>query len=450
MKEEARIEKCFQSNDIRCIYEKELDEDMIYKIGRAVVSHLKCKQIFVGRDMRHSSRPLFKALSKGVIEQGADVIDLGMVDTPFIYFASGFFKKPAAIITASHNSIKYNGVKLVKSGSEPIGEDTGLNKIKELVKKNIFPKIKKKGELIKENMSSQYRDYVLSFINKNELGRLKVVIDAGKGMAGKMIPIIYKGLPIKIIRQDFELEGENPNHAANPAIFKNLRKLRERVVEEKADLGMAFDSDMDRIFLIDEKGRILNSSVTGSLIIKNLLEKKGTSIIYSLICSKIVPETIKKLGGRALKTKVGHSYIKRKMRETNSLFAVEHSGHYYYSRNYYADSGIITSLIILEILSKNKLPLSELVAEFHKYSKMEETNFKVKDNQKFLRKIESHYRKKNPKKVEHSVGLTIEFENFWFNIRPSTTESLLRVNLEADDKETMNREMKYLRVLLKS
>ena len=447
---EKRIERCFQSNDIRCIYKEELDEDMIYKTGRAIVSYLKCKEVFVGRDMRYSSEPLFKALTDGIREQGADVVDIGMVDTPSIYFASGFFKKPGAMITASHNPIKYNGVKLVKSGAKPIGENTGLNKIKELVKKGIFSESKKKGKLIKKSIFTQYRKHVLSFIDKNKLKKLKVIVDAGKGMAGKMIPIVYKGLNIKLIKQNFELESQNPKHAANPSLFKNLRNLQRKVLKEKADLGMAFDSDVDRVFFVNEKGEILNSSIIGSLIIKSLLNKKKTNFIYSLICSKIVPETIKKLGGRAIKTKVGHSHIKRRMQEKNSKFAVELSGHYYYLNNYYADSGIITSLIILEILSKNDLPLSKLVAEFRKYSKTEETNFRVKDNQKIIKKIESHYRKKRPKKIEHFDGLSVEFNNFWFNIRVSKTEPLLRVNLEADDKKTMQKEMLYISKLIKS
>ena len=447
---EKRIERCFQSNDVRCIYGKELDEDMVYRTGRALVNFLKCREVFVGRDMRCSSESLFNALAKGIREQGADVVNVGMVDTPAVYFASGFFGKPGAMITASHNPVKYNGIKLVKSGSEPIGEGTGLKKIKEKVKKGTFPEPSRKGRLTKKDLTSSYRKHVLSFIEKNGLKKLKIVVDAGRGMAGKTIPEIYGGLKINLIKQNFEFEGKDPNHAANPAVSGNLKNLQKKVISEKADAGMAFDSDMDRVFFVDEKGQILNSSVTGSLIIKNVPKNEKTKFIYSLICSKVVPETIKKLGARAIKTKVGHSHIKRKMKETGSKFAVELSGHFYYSDNYFADSGVITSLILLEILSESNRPLSELAAEFRRYSKTGETNFRVKDKRATLKKIESHYVKKRPEKIEHFDGLTVEFGNFWFNARASRTEPFLRVNLEADDGKTMKKEMSNLGKLIRS
>jgi len=447
---ERRVNACFRSNDIRCFYGKEINEEVAYRTGRAVVSVLKCKKIFVGRDMRFSSEFLVNSFIKGVREQGADVVYLGLVDTPMIYFASGFYKKHGAMITASHNPLEYNGIKLVKPGAEPIGEETGLKKIKKLILENKFKKSRRKGKLIKKNLFKEYKKHLFSIINKKYLKPLKVVIDAGNGMAGKIVPIIYRGLPIKIIPLDFKISPRHPLHQANPAVFKNIRDLQAKVKREKADFGMAFDADMDRVFFVDEKGKILDSSTTASLIIKNYIGKKSkVGIIYSLITSKMVPETIKEYGGRPIRGRVGHAHIKAQMRKTKSNFAAERSGHFYYTNNFYADSGIITSLIMYEIISKNNQKLSMLAKEFRKYSKLEEKSIKALNAKEVTKRVESFYKKKNPKQHDHFDGLTMEFKDFWFNIRPSSTEAVLRLNLEANDNKTMRKEYKQLMHLIK-
>jgi len=440
-----RVTKCFKGNDIRCLYFKELNEELAYLTARALISLYKYKKVFIGRDMRFSSDPLANAFMKGVCDQGADVIDLGMTDTPMIYFASGKYKKPGAMITASHNTLDFNGIKLVKPGAKPIGKNTGINKIKALVLKNKFKDAKKKGKIMKKDLFQQYRKFVLSIINKKNLKPLKIVVDAGNGMAGKIIPIVFKSLPFKIIPLDFKISKKNPLNEANPAVFKNLRDVQIRVKKEKADFGMAFDSDMDRVFFVDEKGKIINASIIGSLIIKNYIgKKKNVNLLYSLICSKIVHETIKKYKEVPVRARVGHSLIKKQMRDKKAPFGVERSGHFYYSNNYYADSGIITSLIVSEIVSKSNLPFSKLIKEFDKYYKSEEKSIKASMCKHVLKNIEAIYKKRKPKVIDYFDGLFIGFQDFWFSVRQSQTESYLRINMEANTRKTLDKELKKL------
>jgi phosphomannomutase len=442
---ENRINICFKEYDIRCLYEKELDEEIAYRTARALVSHFKYKDVFIGMDMRYSSKSLVEAFIKGIREQGANAIFIGMVDTPLIYFASGYYKKAGAMITASHNPLEFNGIKLTRPNAEPIGKDTGLKKIKQLVLKNNFKNSRKVGKLIKKSLFKEYKKHIFSVVNKKNLKQIKVVVDAGNGMAGKLIPIMCKNMPIKLIPLNFRMGKTHPLHKSNPAVFKNLRDLQKKVKKSKADLGIAFDSDMDRVFFVDEKGKILNSSLSANLIIKNYIgKKKKTNIIYSLTCSKSVKETVKQYNGNPIRGKVGHSYLKKTMRKKNAVFAVERSGHYYYSNNYYADSAIITSLIMCEILSNSPIPLSKLRKEFDKYSKVEEKSIKDVHAQEVAKKIEKKYKALKPKKIDKFDGTTIEFKDFWFNIRASKTEALLRINLEANTKEIMKREYKKL------
>jgi len=441
-----RIGLCFRPNDIRCIFGTKDDGEIAYRTGQAIVKALKCKDFILGHDMRNSSHILRDKFTKGVTEQGSNVIDIGMVSTPVLYFASFFLKLPGAMITASHNPSEYNGIKMVKSGAIPIGEKTGLSKIKALAIKNKFQK-GKKGKRIKKDILKEYKSHVLSFINKKFLKPYKIVIDAGNGMAGKMIPIVYKNLPVKIIGLEFTPKGTFPHHIPNPIIYKNVKDLQAKVKKTKADFGAAFDSDMDRILFIDEKGKIIDPSITAALIIKHIA--KNSNVVYNTAISKIVPETTKLYGGKPFKEKVGHSYIKARMRSLNAMFGCEHSAHYYYKKNHFADSAIITSLLVLEIFSKSKGKFSELTKEFQKYHKIQEASLKVKDKSSVLKKTLQHYKSK-AKKVEKIDGLTVEFENYWFNIRPSNTEPLLRINLEANDKKTMLLKKKELISFIKS
>ena len=284
---EKRVNACFKGNDVRCLYEKELDEELAYEIGAAIVQYLECRKIIVGNDMRFSSPILKKALINGIIDQGCDVVDIGMIDTPGLYFASGYLKLPGAIITASHNPIEYNGIKIVEKMAVPIGGGSGLEKIKEIIFKNSSKENKKKGIVTEKNIFSEYKKHILSFVNVKNVEKLKIVVDAGNGIAGKIVPLIYKGLPMHMTSLYFDINGYFPNHDANPLLDENTKELRKRVVEEKADFGIAFDADMDRVFFIDEKAHLIDSSQIAAVIINHFLSQiKKDGFVYSLVMSK--------------------------------------------------------------------------------------------------------------------------------------------------------------------
>jgi phosphomannomutase len=443
------LSQIFKAYDVRGIYDKDINESIAYDIGKAFVTFLKCKDVVVGYDMRVSSPKLSEAFMKGANNAGADAIDIGLVSTDGLYFASGSLKKAAVMFTASHNPPEYNGLKFCKANAVPINEDTGLRKIKEIIEKNKFRK--GKGKTVKKSVLNEYVIHVRSFINVKHLRKLKIVVDAGNGMAGKVIPLVYNGLAIKIIPLYFELDGRFPNHLADPSKSENMKDLQKKVVEEKADFGMGFDGDADRIFFVDEKGSIINSSLISSLIIKSILKKHPKEkIIHSLVCGRIVPDTIKKFKGKPILERVGHSFIKNTMKKTNSIFACEHSAHYYFRDNFNADSGIIASLIVSEIISKGKKRLSVLLKEFKKYSTLEETNFKVEDKKSKLKEIERYFKKNNPNKIMKLDGLSVEFDDYWFNVRPSNTEPLLRLNLEAVNDKIMEEKKNELVKVIKN
>ncbi len=436
------LSEIFKAYDIRGIYGHSLTEDIAYRIGRAFVYFLKCKDVIIGMDMRVSSPRLSKAFMKGVTEQGANAVYIGQVCTDAVYFASGFLKKPAVMFTASHNPMQYNGMKFCKSDAVPINEDTGLKKIREIIERRQYGDInfKNRGKKIKKDILKEYTKHVKKFINVKKLGKLKIAVDAGNGMAGKIIPLVYKNLPVKIVPLYFKLDGTFPNHPADPSKYENLKELQKAVKEKNCDFGMAFDGDADRIFFVNENGSVVNSSLISALIIKNILMKNiKQKIIHNLVCSQIVPETIKKYNGFPILERVGHSFIKETMRKTKAIFACEHSAHYYYKNNYRADSGIITSLIIAEIVSREGKPFSKLLEEFRKYSTIEETSVEVKDKESKIGEIEFAYKLQNPKRISKLDGITFEFDDWWFNVRPSNTEPLLRLNLEADSEELMKR-----------
>ena len=446
------LDEIFKAYDVRGIYNQNLTEQIAYKIGRAFVHFLKPKDVIVGTDMRVSSPKLSKAFMEGVAEQGANAIFIGQVCTDATYFASGFLKKPAVMFTASHNPRQWNGMKFSKESAIPINQDTGLNKIKSIIESKSYEKakIKKPGKIIKKDILKTYAIHVKKFINAKKLKSLRIAVDAGNGMAGKMIPFVYKRLPIRIIPLYFRLDGSFPNHPANPSKTENLVDIQKAVKKKKCDFGMAFDGDADRIFFVDEKGDVVNSSLISSLIAKNILTKnRNEKMIYNAVCGRIVLETIKKYGGKPIIERVGHSFIKETMRKTKAIFACEHSAHYYYRDNYRADSGIITSLIVAEIVSKENKPLSQLLEEFKKYSTMEETSVEVKDKIAKMNEIEAVYKRQNPKNVVKIDGITIEFGKWWFNVRPSNTEPLLRLNLEANSKELMEDKKEELLKILK-
>lgn len=431
----------FRTYDIRGIYGKEINKDIAYNIGKALVSFLNCKEIVIGKDMRISSPILFKALAKGINNSGADVIDIGIVDTPSIYFASGFYKKAAIMITASHNPRIYNGFKIVKAGAVPISFKTGLKDIKRIIKEGRFKVVKRKGRIIKKNIFMDYRKHVLSFINYQKFDSIKLVIDAGKGVAKKIIPLIYNGLGIKL-------------YVLDSIKRKSILNLKRKVKEIKADFGMAFDIDTDRIVFIDERGRYVEPSYISALLAKHLLstKKRKESIVFDLVSSKIFLETIKKYGGKPLMEKVGHPFIEDRMKKEKALFGAENSGHYYYQSNYFSDSALITSLIISEIyynIKKNGKRFSDLIEEFDKYYKIKERDIKIKDAHKVIERVERIYKKGRYKKINKLDGLTVEFDDWWFNVRTSKTEPLLRVNLEANNIKLMRKKLKEVLTIIK-
>ncbi len=450
------FENVFKANDIRGVYGKDIDEDLAYKVARAVVEFLKCKEIFVGRDMRLSSSSLFRAVAKGIVDSGCGVMDLGLVDTPQIYFASGYYKKPGIMLTASHNPAEYNGIKIVKEEAKPIDMQTGLDKIKEIIEKEDFLISSNKGKIIRKDIFKEYKKFALSFIKLQKIRDIKIVVDAGNGMASSVVPKIYRDLEINYLPLDFKLDGKFPHHVPNPVIKKNIIDLIQKVKKEKADFGVAFDGDMDRVAFVDEKGRAVNPSFIGALLVKYFLQnykrKEKQGIVFTSATSKIVKDIILKYKGKPLRERVGHAFIKCRMRKENALFGMEHSAHYYFRNNYYADSGLITSLLVLEIYSQAKklgMKFSELIKEFDVYSQADEISIKLKDNENIVQKIERYYRAKKPKKIDHFDGLSIEFDDYWFSVRKSNTEPLLRVNLEAIDGMTMREKLREVLRLVK-
>ncbi len=427
------FDEIFKNYDIRGLYPEQLNEETAYAIARAFAMHMKCKTIALGRDGRIGSPGLFRAVSKGFVDQGCTVVDLGQISTDMIYFAVGKYSYDAGcMITASHNPKEWGGLKFVGKGARGISSETGLENVKELAEKGRFPKPKKKGQLVKNDILGDYAKKVLSFIDVGKIKPLCIVIDASNGMASKAVNAVEKRLPLKITKMFFDIDGSFPNHEPNPLDGTALQELQKKVLAEKADLGAIFDGDGDRMFMVDEKGRAVNGSELTCLIASSLLKKEpGAKILYTPVMSRAVRETIEANGGIPVLERVGHTYIKVRMRKENALFGGELSGHFYFRENFFADSGIIALLIALEAISESGKKLSELVAPFRKYYAIEETNFEVKDKEAKIAEIEKIYAPK-AKSTSRLDGFSAYFDDWWFNVRPSGTEPKLRLNLEAN------------------
>jgi phosphomannomutase len=439
----------FKAYDIRGIYPGELDEEAAYLIGKAFVKYLKPDEVVLGRDMRLSSEALRNSLVQGIAESGSDVIDIGLCSTDALYFTVGKFGHDSGImITASHNPKDYNGMKMCKKEAVPLSGKKGIEQIKEIILKGEFLITKEKGEIRKQDIQTDYIQHLLSFIQPQNVKPFKIAIDAGNGIAGKILPELFSYLPCQIIPMFFELDGSFPNHPPSPIEPENIAPLRQKVLEEKADLGVAFDGDADRMFLVDEKASPLGGDLVTALVAKNLLKKeKGATILYNLTCSRIVPRIIEQNGGKGIRTPVGHALIKPLMKKYNAIFGGEHSGHFYFRKNFYADSGMIALLVCLELLSEEDKPLSQLVSLIDPYFRTGEINSRVGDIPHKLKNIESYY--KNAK-FDHLDGLTVEYPDWWFNLRPSNTEPLIRLNLEADTEELMEQKKSEVLNLIRS
>ena len=515
----AALDQVFKAYDVRGVYPDQLDEELAERVGRAFVALTGAPTLAVGQDMRPSSKPMADALAEGAMAQGADVLRVGLCSTDMLYYVSGALDVAGVMLTASHNPARYNGLKLCRPGAVPVGEESGLADIKRMVAAGepATPSARRGQERQADDLLERYAAHVRSFADPGALRPLKVVADAGNGMAGHVVPAVFAGLPFELVAMYFELDGSFPNHPADPlnpdnlrelqarvvaegadvglafdgdadraalrplkvvadagngmaghvvpAVFaglpfelvsmyfeldgsfpnhpadplnpENLRELQARVVAEGADVGLAFDGDADRVFLVDEQGATVPSSLVGALVARLMCEREpGATVLYNLICSRVVPETIREAGGIPVRTRVGHSFIKGVMAETGAIFGCEHSGHYYFRDNYRADSGLIAALVTLDALSRAGRPLSEVLAPYRRYAASGEVNRRVDDPGKVIGGVAGRY---PADAADFADGLTVEGGDWWFNLRPSNTEPLLRLNVEAATEAEMAR-----------
>ncbi len=433
--------KIFKAYDIRGLYPEEFNEDTAYKVGRAMVVFTEAKRVVIGRDMRESSDSIFEAVTNGVMDQGADVINIGKCTTPMLDFAVGNFEPNDAgiMITASHNPKEYNGLKLVKSDASSIGIGIGMEEIRDMVTRDNFPNPAsgKKGEMGDVDILEDYIKKIYEFVDVKKIASLKIAVDGGNGMIGVPLKRILKDLPCKTVELFLEPDGNFPNHHPNPSEEKNLEDLKKAVLLNECDLGIAFDGDGDRCRFIDEKGNSLRGDIVTVILAREFLKKyPERAVVYDLISSWIVDEEIKKAGGRPVSSRVGHSYIKAALKKENAIFGGEMSGHFYHNCLFGAESAIFTMLLFLEMLSAEGKKVSEIAGPLFKYWHTGEINFKVQDKEAKMQEIEQRY-SEGAKSVSREDGIKIEFEDWWFNVRPSNTEPLLRLNLEAKTKEMM-------------
>ena len=431
------IPDIFKAYDIRGLVDGELSPDFAFAVGLAFARFLEIERepstVIIGQDMRPSSPDLAEAFSAGVTSNGTNVIRIGLASTDMLYFAAGSKNLPGAMFTASHNPAAYNGIKLCLSGARPIGKETGLLTIEKFVREGLPVAMRPPGVESNEELLEAYADHLHSLVSFKGNRPLKIVIDAGNGMAGYTAPAIFERLGAQITPLYYELDGNFPNHEANPIDPKNLRDLQKSVLENKADIGLAFDGDADRCFLVDEKGQAVDPSLLTSLIASRELAKHpGATIIHSLISSRAVVEVINESGGVPVRSRVGHSYIKALMAETGAIFGGEHSGHFYFKDFWRADSGALAALHALAALGESDKTISELLSPFQRYVASGEVNSRVEDVASVITKIKEKYEVLPEYSIDELDGLTISSATWWFNIRASNTEPLLRLNVEAD------------------
>jgi phosphomannomutase len=442
--EDHRLDAVFKAYDIRGTVPDQLDEDVARGVGAAFARFVASPAVVVGRDMRPTGIPLLDAFSAGVMSTGTDVIDLGLASTDLVYVASGRLDLPGAMLTASHNPAGYNGIKLCGAGAAAIGTDSGLADIRSMAAAGWDP-CGATGRRSARDFLAEYVAHVHSFVDIASLAPLRVVADCANGMGGLVAPAVFAGLAPSVELLFPELDGTFPNHPADPIDPDNLRDLQARVLQTGAHLGMAFDGDADRVFLVDEQARAVSGSVTTALVATGVLAREpGATILHNLICSRAVPEVVRENGGTPVRTKVGHSYIKAIMAETGAAFGGEHSGHYYFRDNYRADSGLIAALVVLEQLSAWGGSMSELLAPLDRYAASGEINTTVDDRDAAIEVVAAAFAGRPMDRLD---GLTVDCGDWWFNLRPSNTEPLLRLNLEAPDPVAVARHVGEVRAL---
>ena len=436
----ANLGAIFKSYDVRGLVPEQLDEQVAEATGRAYVRVVGADTVVVGHDMRASSPGMAGAFADGATQAGADVILIGLASTDQLYFASGHLGHPGVMFTASHNPAEYNGIKMCRAGARPIGLETGLAEIRDLVAAGDSPIAARQGTISNHDVLEAYAAHLLTLAPVS--GRpLRVVIDAGNGMAGYTAPAVFARLgadKVEVVPMYFELDGTFPNHEANPIDPANLVDLQRRVVAERADVGLAFDGDADRCFLVDERGRAVSpSTLTALIAARELLREPGATVIHNLITSRAVPELVEELGGKPVRTRVGHSYIKAVMAETDAIFGGEHSGHFYFRDFWRADSGMLAALHALAALAESDQPLSALLADYERYVVSGEINSTVADQAAVTAEIAEAYAGRSDVTTDRLDGLTVTHPDWWFNVRPSNTEPLLRLNAEGRDQSTM-------------
>ncbi len=448
------LSNVFKAYDIRGIVPDQLNAEQFRAIGMSVARYTGAPTLLVARDMRDSGVELSRAFADGARSEGARVIDLGLASTDLLYFAAGRLDAPGAMFTASHNPARYNGLKLCRSGARPIGRDTGLAEIQATAESLLDlwgadgpPDLDRASLAPIEDRSvlDAYAEHVRSFVDVSLLRPLRVVADTANGMGGLVVPKVFEGLPFEVEILFPELDGSFPNHPADPIQPENLVALKEAVLAGGADIGLAFDGDADRVFLVDETARPVSGSLTTALVASSMLDKHpGATVLYNCICSRVVPEVIAEKGGVGVRTKVGHSFIKEVMAETGAIFGGEHSGHYYFRDNYRADSGIIAAMVVLELLSVTGRPLSELLAPFERYADSGEINTVVDDPARAVELMAAEVEGAGGALgvADRLDGLTVDRGDWWYNLRPSNTEPLLRLNVEAPDEASCAQRVK--------
>ncbi|GAB3715671.1 phosphomannomutase/phosphoglucomutase [Amycolatopsis oliviviridis] len=427
--------------DIRGVVGEQLDAALVRDLGSAFALLIKPESdsVVIGHDMRDSSPELAAAFADGVTSQGLDVVTIGLASTDQLYFASGSLNLPGAMFTASHNPAKYNGIKLCRSGAAPVGQDSGLAEIRDTVEQGVPAFAGQRGSVTEKDVLADYAAYLRKLVDLSGSRPLKVVVDAGNGMGGYTVPTVFAGLPIEVVPMYFELDGNFPNHEANPLDPKNIVDLQARVREEGADAGLAFDGDADRCFVVDERGEPVSpSAITALVAIRELEKEPGGTIIHNLITSKGVPEIVAEHGGKPVRTRVGHSFIKAEMAKTGAIFGGEHSAHYYFRDFWRADTGMLAALHVLAALGEQTGPLSELTAEYSRYAASGEINSTVDDQVARMLAVKDTFAARDGVEIDELDGLTVQLPGGgWFNLRPSNTEPLLRLNVEAADAEAV-------------
>lgn len=432
------LDHIVKAYDVRGTTPDQMNEDVAFALGVAFAEFVRTTSVIVARDMRTTGEALSQAFSRGVQSRGINVIDLGLASTDLVYFAAGVLDAPGAMFTASHNPAEYNGIKFCLSGARPVGIDTGLGVIRDTAKTvltgNGPAPVGAQGTYSTQNMLDQFADHVVSFVKVDDISPMRVVADTANGMGGLIVPVVFERLPMIDLEIMYpELDGTFPNHPADPIQPANQRDLQARVVSGGFDLGLAFDGDADRVFVVDEKGRGLSGSTTTAILAAGVLRAHpGATVLYNLICSRSVPEVITEHGGVPVRTKVGHSNIKQVMADTGAVFGGEHSAHYYFLDNYRADSGIIATMFMLQELSRAQMPLSQFRAPFERYEASGEINTSVDSAEAVMHAVAKVYQQFPQDWID---GLTVDCGNWWFNLRASNTEPLLRLNLEAATRD---------------